>query len=123
VTYAILSNHFHILVHVPQREKSPTPELLRRYSILYPRPTHYQAARLEVIKAELRHNTSPEAGIWRKRQLALMGDVSQFMKLLKQRFSIWFTKSHQRLPGPLGRTLKSVLVRKCRAFFRRWRHT
>jgi len=31
-----------------------------------------------------------------------MGDVSQFMKLVKQRFSIWFNKSHQRY-GTLSR--------------------
>jgi len=29
-----------------------------------------------------------------------MGDVSQFIKLLKQRFSVWFNKSHQRYGRP-----------------------
>ena len=87
VTYAILSNHFHILVHVPQLTPLTDSELLRRYAILYPQPTHYQVARLEVVRAEL-HQNGPEAVAWRRRQLALMGDVSQFMKLLKQRFSI-----------------------------------
>ncbi|TAG32591.1 MAG: hypothetical protein EAZ36_02000, partial [Verrucomicrobia bacterium] len=39
---------------------------------------------------------APEGITWRKRQLALMGDVSAFMKLLKQRFSIWFNRTHNR---------------------------
>jgi putative transposase len=109
LTYAILSNHFHVLVRVPQREEIANAELLRRYELLYPRPGRYQVARLEVIRAELRHD-GPEAIAWRKRQLALMGDVSQFMKLLKQRFSIWFNKSHRRFGTLWAERFKSVLV-------------
>jgi hypothetical protein len=62
-----------------------------------------------VIQQELASN-GPEAQAWRRRQLALMGDVSQFMKLLKQRFSIWFNKAHERC-GPLwSERFKSTLV-------------
>ena len=82
-TYAILSNHFHVLVMVPQRAPLSDAELLCRYRKLYPSPTKFQAARIDVIEAELRSG-GPEGDAWRKRQLALMGDVSQFMKLLKQ---------------------------------------
>jgi REP element-mobilizing transposase RayT len=109
VTYAILSNHFHVLVRVPQREPVADVELLRRYQRLYPRLSRFQTARLEVIREELRHD-GPEAIAWRKRQLALMGDVSQFMKLLKQRFSIWFNKAHQRFGTLWAERFKSVLV-------------
>lgn len=109
VTYAILSNHFHVLVRVPQREEVADAELLRRYEVLYPRPTKHQSARLEFIKAELPRN-SPEAIAWRQRQLALMGDVSAFMKLVKQRFSIWFNKSHDRFGTLWAERFKSVLV-------------
>jgi putative transposase len=109
VTYVILSNHFHVLVRVPQREGITDAELLRRYEILYPRPTRYRLARLEVIRAELCHD-GPEAVAWRKRQHALMGDISQFMKLLKQRFSIWFNKSHRRFGTLWAERFKSVLI-------------
>jgi putative transposase len=109
ITYTILSNHFHVLVRVPQREKVSDAELLRRYAILYPRPTRYQMARLDVIRAELRDN-GPAGVAWRKRQLALMGDLSQFMKLVKQRFSIWFNKSHDRFGTLWAERFKSVLV-------------
>jgi len=84
-------------------------ELLRRYAVLYPKPTQYQTARLEVIKAQLKTN-GPEAEAWRKQQLALMGDVSHFMKLLKQRFSVWYNKSHQRYGTLWAERFKSVLV-------------
>lgn len=95
VTYAILTNHFHVLVKVPRKTFIPDDELLRRFHVLYSSPTRYQMTRLEVVKAQLEAN-GPEAVAWRNRQNALMGDVSQFMKLLKQRFSIWFNKTHDR---------------------------
>jgi len=109
LTYAILSNHFHVLTRVPRRETLSDTELLRRYRLLYPKPTRYQAARLSVIQSQLVTN-GPEAVAWRRRQLSLMGDVSQYMKLLKQRFSIWFNKSHGRIGTLWCERFKSVLV-------------
>ncbi len=108
-TYAILSNHFHVLVRIPKKTEIPDFELLRRYRVLYPKPTKYQTARLEVIQSQLASN-GPEAVVWRRRQQALMGDLSQFMKLLKQRFSIWFNKSHQRFGTLWAERFKSVLI-------------
>ncbi|MSU48090.1 MAG: transposase [Opitutus sp.] len=108
-TFVILSNHFHILVNVPQQAPVSDTELLRRYKVLYPKPTMYQNARLAVVEAELATN-GPEAVAWRQRQLALMGDVSQFMKLVKQRFSIWFNKSHGRFGTLWAERFKSLLV-------------
>ena len=109
LTFAILSNHFHVLVHVPQKTEIPDDELLRRYKILYPKPTVFQTARIDVIAAQLKAN-SPEAALWRRRQLALMNDVSQFMKLVKQRFSIWYNRNHQRTGTLWSERFKSVLV-------------
>ncbi len=86
LTYALLSNHFHLLVKVPVKTTPSDAELLRRYAILYPKPTKYQTAQLGVIKYQLEHG-SEGADKWRTHQLALMGDVSQFMKLVKQRFA------------------------------------
>lgn len=109
LTYAILTNHFHVLALVPRRETIADTELLRRYQLLYPKPTRYQAARLAVIQSQLATN-GPEAIVWRRRQLSLMGDISQYMKLVKQRFSIWFNKSHGRIGTLWCERFKSVLV-------------
>jgi putative transposase len=109
VTYAILSNHFHVLVKIPRKIEIADAELLRRYHLLHPRPTCYQAMRLKVIERQLADN-GPEAVEWRRRMSALMGDVSQYMKLLKQRFSIWFNKSHERFGTLWSERFKSVLV-------------
>lgn len=109
VTYTILSNHFHVVVHVPQQQPVSDTELIRRYRVLYPKPTKHQAARLEVIAAELAGN-GPRATEWRRRQLALMGDVSPFMKLVKQRFSIWYNNTHGRVGTLWAERFKSTLV-------------
>jgi len=109
VTYAILSNHFHVLVRVPQKIAIADSELLRRYRLLHPKPTCYQTARLKAIEAQLTDD-GPDAVAWRNRMSALMGDLSQYMKLLKQRFSIWFNKSHQRYGTLWSERFRSVLV-------------
>ena len=109
VTYAIMANHFHVLIRVPQTEPVSDHELLRRFTVLYPKPKKYQSARLEVVKAQLVVD-GPDAVAWRARQLALMGDVSAFMKLVKQRFSIWFNRTHQRFGTLWAERFKSVLV-------------
>ena len=109
LTYAIMANHFHVLVRVPKMELVSDGELLRRYAVLYPKPTKYQAARLEAVRAQLKTN-EPEAEVWRNRQLALMGDLSPFMRLVKQRFSTWFNRSHQRYGTLWSERFKSVLV-------------
>jgi putative transposase len=109
LTYAILSNHFHVLVRVPRRSSLSDAELLRRYRVLYPKPTPYQHARAEVIENMLLAN-SDEAQLWRERQQAMMGDVSAFMKLVKQRFSIWYNRHHERVGTLWCERFKSVLV-------------
>ncbi len=109
LTYAILSNHFHFLIRVPTKAAVTDAELLRRYRVLYPQPTRHQAERLEALAALLAMN-GPEAAAWRTRQLALMNDISPFMKLVKQRFSIWFNKRHRRFGTLWAERFKSVLV-------------
>lgn len=109
LTYAIMDNHFHVLVHIPQPAPVSDAELIRRHQVLYPKPTRFQTATAGDI-ATLLKNGGSSADAWRKRQLALMGDVSAFMKLLKQRFSIWFNKTHARYGTLWAERFKSVLV-------------
>jgi putative transposase len=109
VTYTILSNHFHVLICVPRWQEPSDAELIRRFRVLYPKPTPYQTAHFEVVQAQLARN-GPDALAWRRQQCALMGDVSQFMKLVKQRFAIWFNKTHQRFGTLWADRFKSVLV-------------
>lgn len=109
LTYAILSNHFHVLVRVPRRSPVADEELLRRYAVLHPESPRHPTLRLSVLRAQLAAN-GEAAEDWRRRQLELMGDVSQFMKLLKQRFSIWFNKANDRFGTLWAERFTSVLV-------------
>ena len=109
LTFCIMNNHFHLLLRVPPVDSISDQELMRRYRVLYPKPTKYQTASFEVMAKVLKEN-SPDSDAIRSRLLRRMGDVSAFMKTLKQRFSTWFNKSHSRF-GPLwSDRFKSVLV-------------
>ena len=54
----------------------------------------------------------------RTKLLSRMGDVSVFMKELKQRFSIWYNKSHRRYETLWAERFKSVLVEGSRSALR-----
>ena len=109
LTYVVMSNHFHVLVRVPEAVGVSDGELLRRWKVLYPKPTDYETATAVEMERTLRAG-GEEAAVIRARLLARMGDVSAFMKTLKQRFTIWFNKSRGRY-GPLwSDRFKSVLV-------------
>ncbi|HKK19367.1 MAG TPA: transposase, partial [Opitutales bacterium] len=109
LTYCVLSNHFHVLLRVPDASEVPDKELLRRYKVLYPKPTKYQTATIEVMEKGLKKG-GEEAEAIRKKLLARMGDVSEYMKAVKQRFSVWYNRSHQRYGTLWAERFKSVLV-------------
>lgn len=109
LTYAILSNHFHVLVRVPERTLVSAEEVLRRYSVLYSAPNQFRPEVLEVIKEEVLRNS--ETGMaWVEKQRRQMGDLSQYMKLLKQRFTVLFNMVHKRHGTLWSERFKSVLV-------------
>ena len=109
LTHCLMGNHFHLLVRIPVASAVSDVELMRRYRVLYPKPTKHQAASADVITRALAVNSADGVAL-RAQLLARMGDVSEFMKTLKQRFSTWFNKSHRRF-GPLwADRFKSVLV-------------
>jgi putative transposase len=110
LTFCILSNHFHVLVKVPQIPPSLSDaQLLARYRALYPKPTKFQQASLAVIADKLQSG-GPDAEALRSQLLSRMNDVSEFMKIVKQRFSVWFNRSHNRYGTLWAERFKSVLV-------------
>jgi REP element-mobilizing transposase RayT len=62
LTFAIMSNHFHVLLRVPQRSEVTDAELLRRYAVLYPKPTKYQAMKHELIREQLKNGGAVKTG-------------------------------------------------------------
>jgi len=109
LTYCIMSNHFHVLVRVPSPkdfEALSDAELLKRCLELYSDDEISQLQwenRLATANEEDREEN-------RRRLLARMGDVSAFMKELKQRFTIWYNRTHNRFGTLWAERFKSVLV-------------
>jgi len=95
ITATPMSNHFHITVRVPAPAPVSDAELLRRYSLLHSGVSPWQTQHLEAIERVLTEN-GEDAEEWRQRQLAMMRDISPYMQLVKQRFSIWFNRTHNR---------------------------
>lgn len=109
LTFSILSNHFHILLRVPAKITMDDWELLKRYRVLYPKPNKFQTKCLEDYERELAAGGDLAAAA-RKELLERMGDLSKFMQLLKQRFSIWYNKTRSRKGTLWAGRFKSVLV-------------
>ena len=113
VTYCVMSNHFHVLVEVPERpvEAGLLPddaELLRRLALVSSAATVADVRRLlEAFRGE---GNEAEAEALRERILSRMWDVSAFMQQLKQRFTQWFNKKHKRRGTLWEERFKSVLV-------------
>jgi putative transposase len=109
LTYAVMSNHFHVLVHVPSRAPVGDGELVRRYTVLYEGNRSPWQPKPAVLAMLLEEN-GREGRLWRSRLLARMGDVSAFMKTLKQRFSLWYNRTHGRYGTLWAGRFKSVWI-------------
>jgi hypothetical protein len=109
LTYCVMSNHFHVLLRVPDEQNLDDQELLRRYQVLYPKPTQYQTDSVQVLRSQLAADSEDAAAI-RQKLLVRMGDVSQYMKTVKQRFSVWYNRNHNRYGTLWADRFKSVLV-------------
>ena len=111
VTYALMSNHFHLLVEEPDREALPPLDratLLRRLGYLYDRFT------VESVREELDRAAATGNAVWMAQILGRyerrMGDVSIFMKEFKQRFTQWYNRRMGRKGTLWEERFKSVLV-------------
>jgi hypothetical protein len=109
LTYCVMTNHFHVLLHIPEQVTLSDAELMRRYKVLYPKPTKFQSASTKVMESQLEAGGEEGDDIRRKLR-ARMGDVSEYMKTVKQRFSVWYNRSHQRYGTLWADRFKSVLV-------------
>ncbi len=109
LTYALMDNHFHILLEVPEGQvQIDDAELLLRISLLYGmKESSGIAATLAKWRREGRDDIAEEL---KASYLRRMCDVSEFMKTLKQRYTQWYNRRNG-LSGTLwGSRFKSVLV-------------
>ncbi len=108
LTYAVMSNHFHLLVEVPERGEVGEAELLRRMTALYGRA--YVANAQKQWEEWRRTGSAYLVEEQQERLRARMGDVSAFVKTLKQRYSMSYNGRHSRSGTLWEDRFKSVLV-------------
>jgi putative transposase len=128
ITYALMSNHFHILVRVPEKTSADSAvtdaELIRRVErlngvkaagalqSLHPDFCRDEAMRLD---GQALSPAAEEAVIkrwekYRAQQIRRMHDVSEFMKCFKERVSTWYNRAHQTHGTVWGARFKSLVV-------------
>ena len=105
ITYCMMSNHFHVLIRVPAALQLTDGQLVERLEALY-------GARgaLTLLAREAMNERGKIDEDIRGKLLERMGDVSAFMGELKQRFSRWYNRTHERFGTLWAERFKSVLV-------------
>jgi REP element-mobilizing transposase RayT len=113
LTYAILDSHFHILLHVPEREEITDAELLRRLRFIYEEPVVKSVAESLAATREAGDNEAAER--IKRKYTYRMHDLSEFAKNLKQRFSQSYNRRHNRKGTLWVDRFKSLVVqgRRC----------
>ncbi len=112
LAYCVMSNHFHLLLEVPEVVELDDTALMDRLRAFYPR------ARMAAIKQEFERarkhaeNTGNEEWLdeLRERYLCRMGCLSSFVKELKECFTKWYNRREDRRGTLWEERFKSVLV-------------
>ena len=105
ITYCMMSNHFHVLIRVPEPQQLTDAQLLERLKGLYG-----SKGTLTVLAREALTERGKIDEDIRRKLLERMGDVSVFMRELKQRFSRWYNRHHERFGTLWAERFKSVVV-------------
>ena len=110
VAWCLMDNHFHLLLKVPAKadgeaSKLPEKEILRRLRLIYSVGEVAEVKRiLGLCKSEAERRKFLEP--YTKR----MSDLPMFMRSIKQRFSCWFNKRHERKGTLWEDRYKSVVI-------------
>ena len=112
ITYCAMETHAHILVRVdPALRQCGDAELVVRYEALYGR-SRAAWSRLNARElAEVLAGADPiRAQELRERLWRRMGDISEFMRTLKQRYTKWFNHTYDTAGTLWAERFGSVLV-------------
>ena len=111
LTYCLMSNHFHILVEIPDPDEVPELTEERLLELL---PILYGDEAILHVTQELQRAEAAGDEKWKReildRYQIRMGRLDVFMKELKQRFTQWFNRNNERCGTLWEDRYKSVLV-------------
>ncbi len=111
MAWCVMGNHFHILCRVERVPELTDEQLIERLRLI----SRLRSANLLKKELERLRTNGDTEGVerLRGRYLARMGDVSVFMKELKQCFSLWYNRRVGRRGTLWEERFKSVAVEKC----------
>jgi hypothetical protein len=108
LTHAVLDNHWHILLHVPQRREVDDGEFVSRLGCLY------ESVQVRSISAELQRlrgqGLTEAADRLKARYTYRMYELSEFVKTLKQRYTQGYNRRHQRRGTLWEERFKSLVL-------------
>jgi hypothetical protein len=110
LAFVFLANHFHLLIRVPAmeiRHKLSVEVVLNRVGMLYGADVRKE------LQAMLQSAVPSEAKMAKEqveRYRGLMGDLSQFMKLYKMRFTRWYNAVYGRFGTIWAERFRSIVV-------------
>ena len=110
-TYCLMGNHFHLLLEVPDRETLPrltAVELIAVLPFLYDRDTVATIAN-EIDRAQAAGDVAWEKSILDRFERR-RGDLSMFLKDLKQRLTLFINKRFDRTGTLWEGRFKSILI-------------
>lgn len=110
LAYCLMSNHFHLLVKVPEPGPISDAELLRRYRLLYGGRTCPPSSPSPDVLEKLLRKNDVEGQELRSRILARMHDLAAFVRELKQRFGIWYNHRHDNKGTLWAERFRSTIV-------------
>lgn len=91
IGFCIMSNHFHLLIKSEPGDNYSDEEILSRLCAFYEKEPFHFKGKIEEYRRKL-------------------SDISEYMKCIKQRFTLWYNKMNNRSGYFWGDRFKSVLV-------------
>ena len=107
-TFAIMSNHFHLLVRVPRKKAVSDAELLRRMEALYGTPRFRKV--LEKWEKWTERKQEWRVLDEKARMRARMYDLSQFCKTFKETYTQDYNRRHENTGTIWEGRFKSILL-------------
>ena len=115
LSYCLMDNHVHLLLRTEQieGEEIGDEELVRRVRGFYSKAAARELAwKLDHWRRQKNRN---QIKFWRERYLSRLGNLSEFMRVLKNIFSKWYNAEHERTGTLWEDRYKVVLVQDSEA--------
>jgi REP element-mobilizing transposase RayT len=112
LSYCIMSNHFHLLLEIPTIVELDDKTLMERLRKFYSK--QQMATISQEFERALSHAHSTGDDKWlkalREKYICRMGNLSSFVKELKENFTKWYNRREERRGTLWEERFKSVLV-------------